>query len=63
MNKYRVTVVTHFPQTYITEVVEVEAVSPEEARDAAMFGDGFLISEQIDYGYEGEVEAYEVNLI
>ena len=50
MPTFKVKVHMEYPSTVITECVEVTAESLDEAIELAENGDGFLISEEIEFG-------------
>ena len=50
MPTFKVKVHMEYPSTVITECVEVNAESLDQAIELAENGDGFLISEEIEFG-------------
>ena len=50
MPTFEVKVYNEYPSTTITEYVEVEAESLDQAIEFVENGDGYLISEEIEYG-------------
>ena len=50
MPTFKVKVLMEYPATVITEGVEVNAESLDQAVEIAENGDGFLISEEIEFG-------------
>ena len=57
MPTFKVKVYMEYPSTVITECVEVEAESLDQAIELVESGDGFLISEEIEYGDAASVVA------
>jgi hypothetical protein len=63
MNKYEVRVITYYPATYIEEFVEVEAETPEIARELALDGEGYLLHEVVEYGSPTKEDVVSVELL
>ena len=55
---FEIKISMEYPATTITEFVEVEAESLEQALELAEDGDGFLISEEIEYGDPASVTVF-----
>jgi hypothetical protein len=56
-------VITYYPATYIEEFVEVEAETPEIARELALDGEGYLLHEVVEYGSPTKEDVVSVELL